>query len=338
MNVLLTGGLGYIGSHTALELIREGHQGCLLDNLSNSDISVLSRLENLVGREIPFVKMDIIRKKDFQKLNSFQFEAVIHFAAKKSITESIEKPLDYYQGNITGLLNVMEYIKLEGISNLVFSSSCTVYCTPDHIPVDETAPTKVSASPYGNTIRWEEEILMEYSMLSEGLKTILLRYLIPVGADKSGQIGELPNGVPNNLMPFITQTAAGIRKKLQIFGSDYTTSDGTAIRDFIQVSDLAKAHVAALNYMGIMPENIDVFNIGTGKGITILEMVKAFEKENNIKVNYQFADLRPGDLDQIWAKSTKANEILKWKPELGLKEMVASAWLWQKNLNGGLRE
>lgn len=334
MNVLLTGGLGYIGSHTAMELLREGHDVCIIDNLSNSDMSILKRIEMLSGRTVPFFASDLCDKASLDELRGVKFDAVIHFAAKKSISESLNYPLSYYQNNISGLINLLEFMAEMEIEHLVFSSSCTVYGIPNQIPVTEAEPTKGATSPYGNTKRWAEEILVEYTQLSTNLKTIILRYFNPVGADASGELGEIPNGTPNNLMPYITQTASGIRSCLNIFGSDYKTPDGTAIRDYIHVTDVAKAHVAALQYATKMKSlNYEVFNIGTGKGVSVLEIVKAFETVNQITLNYRFSERRSGDLGEIWAVVDKAKTHLNWKAELGLKEMVRSAWNWQKKLN-----
>jgi len=332
MKLLLTGGLGYIGSHTALELLRKGYDICIIDNLSNSESFILDRLEQISGKGIQFIEMDICRQKDFLKLADYHFDSIIHFAAKKSVPESIQHPNLYYQNNLVGLINLMQFAEDRGIHKIVFSSSCTVYGKPLQIPVSEGELTKLSDSPYGNTKKWAEEILQEYARLKVSMRIVLLRYFNPVGADQSGLMGELPRGIPSNLMPYITQTAAGLRDYLRIYGNDYSTSDGTAIRDYIHVSDLAAAHISALEYAEKMIHGSEIFNIGTGNGYSVLEMIETFQEINRVKLDYRFAPRRDGDLEQIWADPSKALVELNWKAKYTLNDMVSSAWSWQQNL------
>lgn len=329
-NILVTGGLGYIGSHTVVELVKNGFNPIIIDNLSNSEIMVLDRLKSICGSEIPFVKADVC---DVQTLNDViqkhQIDGVIHFAAFKAVGESVEKPLKYYRNNIGGLVALLEAMNINGLKNLVFSSSCTVYGEPDHSPVDENSSIKTANSPYGNTKQIGEEIIHD----CKSLNAVVLRYFNPIGAHPSAQIGELPLGVPNNLVPFITQTAAGLREKLTVFGSDYNTKDGTCVRDYIHVVDLAKAHVIALNYINNHPDNkVETFNIGTGNGHTVLEVIKTFESVNNIQLNYTIGPRRSGDVEKVWANPEKAEKQLGWKAELGLEEMLRSSWAWQSQL------
>ncbi|HEY1045199.1 MAG TPA: UDP-glucose 4-epimerase GalE [Bacteroidia bacterium] len=329
-NILVTGGLGYIGSHTVVELVKNGFKPIIIDNLSNSEILVLDRIKSICGTDIPFVQGDVC---DVQVLNDViqkhKIDGVIHFAAFKAVGESVEKPLKYYRNNIGGLVSLLEAMNTNGIKNLVFSSSCTVYGEPDQSPVDENAAIKTANSPYGNTKQIGEEIINECKQLN----AVILRYFNPIGAHPSAKIGELPLGVPNNLVPFITQTAAGLREKLTVFGSDYNTKDGTCVRDYIHVVDLAKAHVIALDYISNHPENkVETFNIGTGNGHTVLEVIKTFESVNNIKLNYTIGPRRSGDVEKVWANPEKAEKQLGWKAELGLEEMLRSSWAWQSQL------
>ena len=334
--ILVTGGCGFIGSHTVVELIESGFDVSIIDDLSNADQSVIDRIEQITGIKPQFDKIDL---KDKKLLKSYfdknkDFIGIIHFAAFKAVGESVEKPLEYYDNNIGGLLNLLHMMVEMQIPNLVFSSSCTVYGQPENLPVTETTPVKPAASPYGNTKKIAENIIEDTIKAVNGLNATSLRYFNPVGAHKSALIGELPIGIPNNLMPFITQTAIGKREKLRVFGNDYNTPDGTAIRDYIHVVDLAKAHIVALNRMigRNMKTDYEIFNLGTGTGFSVLEMINAFERSTGQKLNWEFAPRREGDIEKIWADSTYANEELGWKAELEIEDMTRSAWEWEKAL------
>ncbi|TVQ77910.1 MAG: UDP-glucose 4-epimerase GalE [Flavobacteriales bacterium] len=336
MKVLVTGGLGYIGSHTVVALHEAGHEVVIIDNLDNTNIGVLDALKRICDRSFNFYERDIRQQESLEEVFSQEknVEAVIHFAARKSVNESLKMPAAYFDHNIKGLINVIATCEKFAVHRFIFSSSCTVYGDPDVFPVTELTPRKKSPTPYGNSKRIGEEILEEYASLKPEFRVILLRYFNPVGAHESALIGELPLGVPANLMPFITQTAAGIREKLRVFGKDYETRDGTAIRDFIHVMDLAEAHVVSLDYANAMQQtNIDVFNIGTGTGNTVLEVIEAFERVNNIKLNYAFVDRRDGDVEKIWADTEKADSVLGWRAKRSLDDMALSAWQWQKNID-----
>ena len=330
-NILVTGGLGYIGSHTVVELINHGYQPVVIDDLSNSSKDVLGRLKEITNIDIPFYAADVRDTKSVSEiLNRHEIHAVIHFAAFKAVGESVQEPLKYYANNIGGMVSLLEAMQTNGVKNIVFSSSCTVYGEPDHSPVDEFSPIKKANSPYGNTKQIGEEILFDCKFLN----TVALRYFNPIGAHPSAKIGELPLGVPNNLVPFLTQTAAGIREKITVFGNDYNTKDGTCVRDYIHVVDLAIAHVKSLEYINKHPENtFEVFNIGTGNGMTVLEIINAFERVNGLKLNYIIGERRAGDVEKVWANAEKAEKLLNWKASLGLDDMVKSAWDWQQNLN-----
>jgi UDP-glucose 4-epimerase len=335
MKILVTGGTGYIGSHTAVELLKKGYDVVIIDNLSNSHAAVIDRIEEITGKKPEFHQFDLI---DREKTAAFfadhsDLDGIIHFAAFKAVGESMAEPLMYYRNNLDSLINILQGMKENGIKNLVFSSSCTVYGQPDELPVKETSPIKEAWSPYGNTKQMSEEIL-RFSVAAHGLKTIALRYFNPIGAHDSALIGELPLGVPNNLVPFITQTAIGLRKSLSVFGSDYDTPDGTAIRDYIHVVDLAKAHVIAVDRMiaGKGKSDMEIFNLGTGNGFSVLEVIQSFERVSGQKLNYQIVDRRPGDIEKVWADTSFANDELGWKAELSLDEMMASAWKWEKAL------
>ena len=334
MRVLVTGGLGYIGSHTAAALISEGYEVGIIDNLHNSDLEVLDRLQKLTCREIPFRQADLLDMPGLEKAitDLGPFSSVIHFAAHKAVGESVEVPLQYYQNNIAGLINLSACLKQHQIDNFIFSSSCTVYGAPKEMPVTETSPLQPPASPYGHTKLIGEDILKEISHFTD-LRTVSLRYFNPIGAHPSAQIGESPKGVPQNLLPYITQTAIGKRKELKIFGNDYDTPDGTAIRDYIDINDLADAHLKAMEYLN---ENssifFDVFNIGTGRGSSVLEVVKEFERVNKIDIPYTFAPKRSGDIPQIFADTEKANTVLGWKAKRLLGDSLKSAWAWQQAL------
>ncbi len=335
--ILVTGGTGYIGSHTTVELLKRGHNVVIVDNLSNSNIEVLDGIEKIAGIRPDFEKIDLVDKdKVSQLFKNYNIDAVIHFAALKAVGESVDMPLDYYSNNFESLLNLLKELKNQGGGNFVFSSSCTVYGQPDELPVTEKAPIKKALSPYGNTKQVSEEMIKESVEAYSNLKAISLRYFNPIGAHGSALIGELPIGVPLNLVPFVTQTAAGIREKLSVFGIDYNTHDGSAIRDYINVNDLAKAHVVAIERLlnQNQKENYEIFNLGTGKGVSVLEIIRAFEKATGIKIKYKIAGRRKGDIEKVWADTNWANKELGWKAEIGLEETLASAWKWEKNIRG----
>jgi UDP-glucose 4-epimerase len=329
-NILVTGGLGYIGSHTVVELINNNYKPVVIDNLDNSELKVLEGLKKICQKDISFYNCDVLNTDRVTTiLREENIDAVIHFAAHKAVGESVEKPLKYYKNNIDGLISLLYGMQSLEIKNLVFSSSCTVYGEPDHSPVDETAPIKKATSPYGNTKQIGEEIIQDVKPLN----AVVLRYFNPIGAHPSSLIGELPLGIPNNLVPYITQTAAGIREKLTVFGSDYNTKDGTCVRDYIHVVDLAKAHVKALDFIKKNPDShVETINIGNGLGYTVLEIIETFEKINNLKLNYSIGPRRAGDVEKVWADPKKAKEVLKWESELNLEDMLKSAWEWQKTL------
>jgi UDP-glucose 4-epimerase len=337
--ILVTGGTGYIGSHTAVALQERGYNVVIIDNLSNSTEKVISQIEKISGIKPGFEKLDMC---DLHMLQNFfarnnDIAGVIHFAAYKAVGESTEIPLQYYKNNLFSLVNLMECMDMIGCTNLVFSSSCTVYGQPDELPVTENAPVKTAMSPYGNTKQISEEIISDHVHASN-LKAISLRYFNPIGAHESALIGELPIGIPNNLVPFITQTAIGKRETLRVFGDDYNTPDGTCIRDYIHVMDLARAHVVAVGRLekGKNFTPYEVFNLGTGNGFSVMDVIKTFEKVNGIKLNYQITPRRPGDVEQVWADTKRANEVLGWKAELGLEPMLKSAWDWEKNIDAGI--
>lgn len=334
--VLVTGGVGFIGSHTVVELIQHDFEVVIVDNLSNSQIEVLDGIEKITGIRPILYQYDLSKKHEVEKL--FEVEknigSIIHFAASKAVGESVHKPLLYYHNNVGSLIFLLEAMTEHQIPNIVFSSSCTVYGQPDKLPVTEDTPYKPAESPYGNTKKICEEILRDTCFANKQIHAIALRYFNPVGAHASAVIGELPRGVPGNLIPFIVQTAAGIRKELNVFGSDYNTPDGTAVRDFIHVVDLAKAHVIALQRMlnDKQKNNYEHFNIGTGNGLSVMEIIQAFEKVNNVKVNYKLAPRRAGDIEKIYADTSFANEELGWRTERDIDEMMRSAWQWQQHL------
>ena len=333
--ILVTGGLGFIGSHTVVELQNEGFEVVIIDNLSNSSKNVLDRITSITGKEPAFEKIDLKDHQDIKKFFNIHknIDGVIHFAASKAVGESVEKPLEYYHNNISTLIYLLEEMETNEVSNVIFSSSCTVYGQADVMPITENAPFKPAESPYGNTKQIGEEIISDTSKVSN-MKAIALRYFNPIGAHESAKIGELPIGIPQNLIPYVTQTAASIRKELSIFGGDYPTSDGTAIRDYIHVVDLAKAHSVAMKRL--LDNNnrsaFEVFNIGTGKGTSVLEVIKAFEKVTNQPLNYKIVDRREGDIIEAYANTALANNELKWKSELSLENALSSAWKWQLSL------
>lgn len=334
--ILVTGGTGYIGSHAVVELLEEGNEVVIMDNLSNSEPGVLDGIRAISHKKPHFEEVDLRDKEAVFKVfeKHADMEAIIHFAAFKAVGESVEKPLAYYENNLLSLIHLLEAMRKYQVAYLVFSSSCTVYGEPDSLPVNETAPIKKANSPYGNTKQICEEILQDTLVSSPELGVISLRYFNPIGAHPSSEIGELPIGVPNNLVPFVTQTAAGIRERLSVFGDDYNTPDGSAIRDYINVVDLARAHLVAIKrLLGKKQKSaFEVFNLGTGKGISVFEMIQAFEKATGQKVNFKVVDRREGDVEQVYADTTYANEELGWKAEKGIEETLLSAWNWEKNL------
>jgi len=336
--ILVTGGLGYIGSHTVVELINAGFEVVVMDNLYNSGMEVLDGIESITGVRPVFLKEDLRNTAAIEACFDAHpdRQAAIHFAAYKAVGESHEKPLDYYENNLTSLTNLMRVMSEKDRKSLVFSSSCTVYGDPDKLPVTEKAPFKPAMSPYGNTKRIAEEIMQDVCRADEAFNAISLRYFNPIGAHPSGEIGEMPQGIPNNLMPFITQTAFGIRDELKIFGDDYDTPDGTCIRDYIHVVDLAKAHVIAVQRMvkGEQDKNYEYFNLGTGKGVSVLDMVNSFERVSGKKLNYSIADRRAGDVPVVYADTTKANKVLGWTAKSSLDDTIRSAWEWEKKVRG----
>lgn len=336
--ILVTGGAGYIGSHTVVELQQQGFEVIIVDDLSNSQLDVLEGIENISGVKPTFHQFDLCDRDRLYKLLSREKEitSIIHFAANKAVGESVQNPLKYYRNNLQSLVNILQGMQEFKIPNLVFSSSCTVYGQPEKLPVTENSPVQPAASPYGNTKQVGEEIIIDTCTIDKSVNAISLRYFNPVGAHESAEIGELPLGVPNNLVPFITQTAAGIREQIQVFGDDYNTKDGSAVRDYIHVVDLAKAHVIALERMINKNQayNYEYFNLGTGNGYSVLEVVKSFEKVNDLKLNYKIVDRRAGDVEQVYADTNLANNVLGWKAELGIDDMMKSAWNWEKKIRG----
>ncbi len=332
--ILITGGAGYIGSHTAVELVKVGFLPIIIDDLSNSEIGVLDRLKEITGVEMPFYQGDCGDRALLDQVSSdHELSGVIHFAAFKAVGESTEKPLKYYQNNVGALVTLLEFMQERGIKDIVFSSSCTVYGQPDVLPVTEATPRQDAESPYGNTKKICEDILVDTVKSKVGLRVISLRYFNPVGAHETSKIGELPKGKPNNLVPFVTQTAAGIREKLTVFGGDYDTPDGTCIRDYIHVVDLADAHMRAIQYLDDQDQDFyDVFNVGTGRGNTVLEVIQSFEKVSGEKLNYEIGPRRPGDVIKVWADTTKINDLLGWSPQKSLDDSMRDSWNWQKSL------
>ena len=336
--ILVTGGTGYIGSHTTVELMQQGYKVTIVDNLSNSSIDVLDGIAAIVGEKPDFANIDCGNFVDLDAVFKQypDIVGVIHFAASKAVGESVEKPLLYYRNNLGSLVTLLEVMKLHDVQNIVFSSSCTVYGQPDkaHLPVDETAPIQTALSPYGNTKQINEEIIRDEAHADTHLHATLLRYFNPIGAHPSALIGELPNGVPQNLLPFITQTAAGLRPELKVFGNDYNTPDGSCIRDYIYVVDLAKAHVKAVERMlnAGDREQVEVFNLGTGTGLSVLTLIHEFEAATGVKIPYTIVGRREGDIEQVWAAPKKANEVLGWKAETPIRDVLASAWNWEKHI------
>ena len=337
--VLVSGGAGFIGSHVTVELIEAGYDVVVADNFSNCDLTCFEGVKKITGRDdIPLVEMDFCDAEAVKKIFAdYPIDAVIHFAAFKAVGESVAKPLMYYQNNLLSFMNVLQAAQDKGGCNVLFSSSATVYGEPEAVPVTEKTPRQPAMSPYGNTKTMCEDILRDTVKANGGaVKGILLRYFNPIGAHPSALIGELPRGVPNNLVPFITQTAIGRRECLSIFGNDYPTPDGTCLRDYIDIVDLAKAHVCAVSRMldGKMKADCEVFNIGTGRPVSVLELVNAFEKVNKVKLNYRFAPRRAGDVTAIWADPSLANREMGWKAERSVEDTLAAAWAWEKHLAG----
>lgn len=334
--ILVTGGAGYIGSHTVVELQNAGYEVIVVDDLSNSTTDSIDGIERITGVRPTFEKIDC---NDEEGLNTiFQkyspISGIIHFAASKAVGESVEKPLLYYRNNLVSLINLLDLMPKHNVKGIVFSSSCTVYGEPDHNPIDESAPIKPATSPYGNTKQINEEIIQDYIRSGANVKSIILRYFNPIGAHPTAEIGELPNGVPQNLVPFITQTGIGIRKELSVFGDDYNTPDGSCIRDFINVVDLAKAHVIAVDRMlnDKSEDKVEIFNLGTGRGLSVLELINVFEKVSGVKLNYKIVGRRAGDIEKIWAEPSEANNVLGWTAKESIEDTVASAWKWQQKL------
>ena len=335
MKVLLAGGAGYIGSHTCVELIEAGHSVVVADNFSNSCPEAIRRVEEITGATVPLYEADVCDIAAVEKIFSEnELDAVIHFAGLKAVGESVEKPLLYYRNNIDSTLTLLEAMKKHGVNNFIFSSSATVYGTPETVPLVETMPTGSPTNPYGWTKLMMEQILTDTANAYPEMSVVILRYFNPIGAHESGRIGEDPNGIPNNLMPFITQVAAGRLPQLGVFGDDYPTHDGTGVRDYIHVVDLAKGHVKAIDYAGVN-KGVEIVNLGTGTGYSVLDIVKAFEKVNNVKIPYVIKPRRAGDIAECYADATKAARVLGWKAEKDLEDMCFDSWNWQShNVNG----
>lgn len=333
--VLVSGGAGYIGTHTAVELINSGYEVVIIDNLSNSEASAVDGVRQITGVDVPFEIVDTCDKVALKRVfEKYDFDTVIHFAAYKAVGESMAEPLKYYSNNLESFMNIVGMMKDFNRPNILFSSSATVYGEAEELPVTEETPRQPATSPYGNTKQMAEDILRDCCRAYPDIYGIALRYFNPIGAHPSALIGELPRGVPNNLVPFVTQTAAGIRECLSVFGNDYDTPDGTCLRDYIDIVDLAKAHVAAVDRMaeGKMEAKYEIFNIGTGNPVSVLELLNTFEEVNGLKLNYKIVDRRPGDVTAVWADTHKANEVLGWKAERTLGETLKSAWEWEKRV------
>ncbi len=335
MKILVTGGAGFIGSHTVVALHNAGFEPIIVDNFSNSEKSVLAGIEKIIGHSVRYFDMDCNDEKAlFNLFEQENIDGVIHFAASKAVGESVEQPLKYYENNIGSTVLLLKIMQKHKVSNFVFSSSCTVYGQPDILPVTEATPRQEAASPYGNTKRICEDIIRDFVYSKVGFKALALRYFNPIGAHESAEIGELPLGVPSNLVPFITQAAAGLRKKLTVFGNDYNTPDGTCIRDFIHVVDLANAHVKALEKLQSTTEEnyYDVFNVGTGDGVSVQQLIDTFEQVNDLKLNYEFGPRRAGDIEKIYAQVDKLNHEMGFKTQKSLAESLKDAWRWQQRL------
>ncbi|MFC2080916.1 UDP-glucose 4-epimerase GalE [Bacteroidota bacterium] len=334
--IVVTGGTGYIGSHTAVELLEAGYDVLIIDNLVNSKIEVLDGIERITGRKPLFEKLDLCDRKGVMDCFARYpgIRAIIHFAAYKAVSESVEKPLMYYENNLLTLINLLNAMENHGVKNLVFSSSCTVYGQPDKLPVTEKSPFKTANSPYGNTKQISEEILTDAISAGKGIEAIALRYFNPIGAHPSAFIGELPLGIPNNLVPYLTQTAIGLREELRVFGNDYNTPDGSAIRDYINVVDLSRAHVISIDRLiaGKNEKGMEVFNLGTGKGLSVFEIINAFVEATGVEFKYKVVDRRDGDIERVFADTTLANKVLGWKAEISLEETMRSAWKWEQSI------
>jgi UDP-glucose 4-epimerase len=332
--IIVTGGAGYIGAHTVVELFSAGYEPVIVDNFSNSDVSVIKRLEKLTDKSITYYNQDFQDLDAMEKvIDEEQPEGIIHFAAFKAVGESVDQPLKYYRNNVSGLIELLSLLDKKSVKNFVFSSSCTVYGNPDSLPVNEEAPVKPASSPYGATKQTDESILKDYTYVSQSLNALALRYFNPIGAHPSALIGELPIGVPANLIPFVTQTAAGLRDKLTVYGGDYPTEDGSCVRDYIHVVDLARAHLKALAYLEKQPPKFfDAINVGTGKGTSVLEVIKTFEQVSGVKLNYEIGPRREGDVIASYAAVNKAKQELGWSSEKTIKDALTDAWRWQKTL------
>ncbi|MFR9602772.1 MAG: UDP-glucose 4-epimerase GalE [Rikenellaceae bacterium] len=333
--ILVAGGAGYIGSHTTVELVEAGYDVVIVDNLSNSTVEAVEGVRKITGVDVPFAQVDCCDLAAFEEVfKSYNFNSAIHFAASKAVGESVHKPLEYYSNNLVSLMNLIALMRKYDRPNVLFSSSCTVYGEPDAQPVTEQTPRKPALSPYGNTKTMSEDILRDSMNVYEGMKGIALRYFNPIGAHPSALIGELPQGVPQNLLPYVTQTAAGLRECLSVFGDDYDTPDGSCIRDYIDVVDLAKAHVIAVKRMisGASKADYEIFNIGTGNGVSVLELINCFERVNEVKIPYKIVPRREGDITAIWADPSRANNELGWKATRSLDQTLAAAWAWEKRV------
>ena len=332
--IVVTGGTGYIGSHTAVELMEAGYEVLIIDNLNNSRIEVLDGIQGIAGTRPGFEKLDLCDQQGVMECFSKHpgIKAVIHFAAHKAVSESVNKPLKYYENNLLSLVSLLNAMNSHGIGNFVFSSSCTVYGQPDPLPVTEASPIKEANSPYGNTKQISEEIIRDTIIAGDPLHAISLRYFNPIGAHPTGMIGELPTGVPDNLVPFITQTASGIRDELKVFGDDYNTPDGSAIRDYINVVDLSRAHVVSIDRLlaGKNNQPLEIFNLGTGQGLSVLEIINAFPGATGIEIKYNIVGRREGDIEKVWADTSLANNVLGWKAQISLEDTLKSAWNWEQ--------
>ena len=336
MKVLLTGGAGYIGSHTAIEMTNAGHDVVIVDNFSNSSPKAVARVEEILQKKIPLYEADVADATAMDRIfREHKIDAVVHFAGFKAVGESVQKPLEYYENNLGSTLTLLRAMERAGVKKLIFSSSATVYGNPEKCPITEDSPTGNCSNPYGWTKYMIEQILMGYCVAHPEMQVVLLRYFNPVGAHESGRIGEMPNGIPNNLMPYITQVAVGKRAELSVFGNDYPTPDGTGVRDYIHVVDLARGHVAALGYD---KAGAEVFNLGTGTGYSVLDMVKAFVRENGVEVPYRIAPRRAGDIATCYADPVKAERVLGWRATHTLSDMVRDSWRWQSSNPNGYEE
>ena len=335
MKILVTGGAGYIGSHTCVELLNAGYDVVVMDNLYNASEKAIERVEQITGKKVTFYKTDMLDREGVKKIfDNEKIDAVIHFAGLKAVGESVHKPIEYYHNNMTGTLILCDEMRNHGVKNIIFSSSATVYGNPAQIPITEECPKGTPTNPYGWTKSMLEQVLTDIHTADPEWNVILLRYFNPIGAHPTAEIGELPNGVPQNLIPYLTQTAMGIRKELSVFGDDYDTPDGSCIRDYINVVDLAKAHVIAMDRMlgGKSLDNVEIFNLGTGNGVSVLELINTFEAATGVKVPHKIVGRREGDIEKVWANPERANKVLGWKATETLADTLASAWKWQERL------